>query len=305
MFSDLPLDAKAWPRRGQALAAWLASGVDAFQQLSNQHNSEPAFDSVAHHDTLTVSADTPSLARAGPWFATLTMVGAGELVRSLAVLLDASSSVPLTRGYIPIVRSIQEHLGRVVWLCEPGSIVSGPGDVLMNPLEDNWAERRHRALLAATEWYDDAASHFALIEPESANHTEAEAERDKLRPLVRSSRKGHPERGGAPPGTTFFAERVVAVSTQLHGATGRVPGRAAYKRLSETSHGGLFGLHGDKSINDTGRYVFVQSDADLDAVASNVASFWGTAMLLLGGYLGWDAEAALEPFHQTWSGLYP
>ena len=60
-----------WPDRGEALAAWLDLGVDAFQTLGVAHGFEPAPGSVAAIDRLTVTAHEPRHVSAGPWFALL------------------------------------------------------------------------------------------------------------------------------------------------------------------------------------------------------------------------------------------
>jgi hypothetical protein len=149
---SVPAGGRTWPQRGQALAAWLELGVDAYQDLGAAHGFEPVAGSVAAADRLTLTAHEPRHASAAPWFAILTLTGAGEMVRGLAALYWSTSYRELTRGHLPVMRSIQEHVGRVVWLCEPGAVVWGPGEAPAVTGSDEWGERRLRALLLYEEW---------------------------------------------------------------------------------------------------------------------------------------------------------
>lgn len=123
-----PLSAQEWPDRGPVLAGWLNGAVDDFHTLVQYHGTRACVDSLAWCDEHTLVEGESRIGSSGAWFALLTLGGTAELLRSLSVLYRAVRQVPLTRGYVPIVRSIQEHLGRVIWLCEPGTVISGPGD---------------------------------------------------------------------------------------------------------------------------------------------------------------------------------
>jgi hypothetical protein len=304
VFDSVPADGQTWPERGRTIAAWLNMAVVAQRDLVAANGSFPAKGSLAWHDEHTLTTGS-RLAAGGGWFARLTMGGAAELLRSLCVLYDRSGEVPLTRGHLPLVRSIQEHLGRVVWLCEPGAHVFGPEDHPAVPPEDDWSERRHRALLVAKEW---AADRLSDLELAAADDDAIEKARDWLSTLKEEASQSAgavDDRRETVPGVASFAAVVEEVSIKLYGVRGDLRPRRPYKRLSESAHGGLYGLHGDKAINEIGHYVFEPNTEELDGVASRVAAWWTTSMLLLGAYHGWEAEQALGLFTATWRHLYP
>lgn len=299
--SSVPATAHEWPDRGAAIAAWLDLGVDCYQQLAEAHGFEPTQDSLAAHDRLTLTPNEPRHASAGSWFALLTMAGCAEMIRALATLYRGTRERPLTRGHLPIVRSIQEHIGRVVWLCEPGAIVSGPNEPIVIPTEDDWGERRFRSLLAHREWMNDCASHLEMARDPDAE--DARAASLTAAAEVDRSRATRPHPPTSFPGSTGFASKAQETTERLHGAHGIPAPTMGYKRLSESSHGGLYGLHGDKTRDEEQRYVFEQVDSDLDAIANTVAAWWVTGVLFVSALHGWDADKALTPFTDVWTAL--
>ena len=297
---QLPVNAREWPARSGALAEWLMIGANSFHALSDQHGSIPTENSLAWADQHTFPNPESRLGPAGSWFALLTMGGAVEMLKGVAELYGSAASSPLTRAHIPVIRSLQEHLGRVVWLCEPAF-----SNASESKEDDSWELRHFRSILIAREWVDDWVKHLNLNDPDGSDIVVARAEQVKVLAQTNSAAdRLDVTIGQAWPSYTAFAELIEVVSDSFHAAQRDVPTKAPYKRLSETSHGGLFGLHGDKSITGGGVYRFEQDNASLDVMASRVAWWWTTAMSMLGVYYGWDAETTLKPFTELWQALY-
>lgn len=185
-------------------------------------------------------------------------------------------------------------------LCEPAFSI-GPE----SQPDDTWELRHFRSILIAKEWADDWVKHLNLNDPNGPDLADARTERAKVlaQATAAAERLGQPIEQ-AWPGYAGFAEHIEVVSDSFHNAQRDMPAKAPYKAFSETSHGGLFGLHGDKSVTEIGAYRFEQNDVSLDVVASRVAWWWTASMSLLGGYYGWDATSALAPFTDLWRGLY-
>ena len=107
-----------WPERGRTLAVWLDHGRAAWLRLGTANQWQTAADSPLRLDDLTLHAGAKS-SNSG-WFARLTMLGAADMLRGVAALYASTPVVPLSRAHFPVVRSVQEHLGQVIWLLEPG-----------------------------------------------------------------------------------------------------------------------------------------------------------------------------------------
>jgi hypothetical protein len=228
------------------------------------------------------------------------MAGAAELMQSLSVLYASSPEVPLTRGHIPLVRAIQEHLGRVVWLIEPGFHPADEPD----DGSDDWEERHFRSILIAREWASDWVSSIKMNDPDGEAAEEASAESKRLGKLVKRKIQGSKQFATSFPGNTKFAERIEAVSDLYHQGERDVALGAPYKRFSETSHGLLLGLYSDKSVSAEGRYQFLQDNVSLDAIASRVAAWWSAALGMLCSYYGWSGPEGLRHFYELWHSLY-
>jgi hypothetical protein len=137
---ELPIDARDWPARSAAVSEWLTIGVNSFHLLSDKHGSLPTEDSLAWTDRHTFQDPDSRLGPAGSWFALLTMGGAAEMLKGVSALYASASETPLTRAHIPVARSLQEHLGRVVWLCAPAFSI-GPE----SQPDDTWELRHFRS----------------------------------------------------------------------------------------------------------------------------------------------------------------
>jgi hypothetical protein len=277
-------------------------GVDQLHEAVKKAGCKPAPDSLAWADSVTFTPHEPGHAATGHWWALLTLMGAAEMIRSFASLYAQSIDRPLTRGHLAVMRSIQEHLGRVIWLLEPGASVTSLGAAPATPTSDPFAERRLRNLLLHQEWMKDCASSAKLEQsPELAAF---EAGLSEATTAVDTAKQVLQQPDAKIPSPTQFAELCMTVSAQLHGAA-KIQPKAAYKRLSETAHGGLWGLLGDRTVGPDDLWRFEQNDADLDACASTVAAWWVTGVALLSAVYGWDADKVLGDFEATRMALYP
>ena len=148
----------------------------------------------------------------------------------------------------------------------PEQRFSGPSETPTAPTSDEFEERRLRALLAYEEWLADCVSHFKVTS--SPDLGAAQQALEDARADTKASQARRPQPATQLPGFTAFAELAETTAERLYGTTGQVPSKMPYKRAAESSHAGLYGLHGDKAINAEGLYVFEQSDADLCCRAS-------------------------------------
>ena len=156
--------------------------------------------------------------------------------------------------------------------------------------------------MAYEEWMKDCVSHFRMTG--NADLARVEQALQGARDDVAASRSRLLAPATRWPGSTEFAEIAHATTGRLYGSHGVLPDKIPYKRTSETNHGGLYGLHGDKAIDPEGMYVFSQSDSDLDAVATGVAAWWTTGVVMVSAIHGWDSDSALQPFTETWTALF-
>ncbi|MCU1418342.1 MAG: hypothetical protein JWP32_2516 [Schumannella sp.] len=257
--------------------------------------------SPAWFDRLTFTDEGGRTGATGSWYALLTMGGSAEMLRGLCVLFEQSLTTPLTRAHMPLARSLQEHLGRVVWLCEPGFTEAEAADAA----PDAWEQRHLRALLMAAEWASEQEANLALNDPDVDDVAAAKIEAARLRgnakALAARLRIDLPD----PQSPTNYAVAIEVISARVHSDELRMHPQSSYKTFSETTHGGLVGLHSDSTLKDSGRLVFEQDNQGLDAIASRVGWWWASAVWMLGRYYGWDVDAALEPFEDLWAALYP
>ncbi|MBI4932917.1 MAG: hypothetical protein HY828_03500 [Actinobacteria bacterium] len=178
----------------------------------------------------------------------------------------------------------------MIWLLEPGSLVTHDGQqppVASHDLDaDLFRARSRRAAMLYWKFLDDACSSVRLEFGEgSAEHTEAVSNRTEAKHIV-AELSGDTN---AFPSSTDFANMTIQFVYKLNGQAVTDATKHVYKRLSETAHGGLYGLYGDKTVDpQSGHYGFVQDDADLDAVARQVGIWWyATTQLVASGH-GWS-----------------
>ena len=116
-----------WPESVANGGIWLDDGRSSWVRLDRAYRGLPTENSALWLDNLTLHAGAKT-SNTG-FFTRLSMLGAADMLRGVATLYGASPVVPLSRSHFPIVRSIQEHVGQVIWLLEPGSLVSHPGEL--------------------------------------------------------------------------------------------------------------------------------------------------------------------------------
>ena len=236
-----------WPDRGIDLASWINSGREAWLLLGVANGWQPTEGSPLRLDDLTLHAGARS-SNSG-WFSRLSMLGAADMLSGVATLYAATPAVPLSRAHFPIARSIQEHLGQVIWLLEPGSLVTHDGQqppVASHDLDaDLFRARSRRAAMLYWKFLDDACSSVRLEFGEgSAEHTEAVSNRTEAKHIV-AELSGDTN---AFPSSTDFANMTIQFVYKLNGQAVTDATKHVYKRLSETAHGGLYGLYGDKTV---------------------------------------------------------
>lgn len=298
-----PATGAAWPDKGPAIAAWFVTGIEAWRQIVGNYGSKGTPGSNDDVDRVTLHPDVQS-GEIGQT-ALLMFAGATEMLRGLGALYHAYPQFPLTRAHLPTFRSLQEHCGRVIWLLEPGTEIgptSGtlPDDARYTTSTAAFHERAMRLRMLKEELLDDR-----LAAAKKQGDTQAEAQARIEGALTLANRRDRRQQSGENfPGYASFAEICERSTQAIHlAAPDRTKG--PYGRVSETSHGGLFGLLGDSSVSPNGLRQFTTNFEDLEGVAARAGHWWQTAIAYCCTYFGWDWEATFKPFDETLVALFP
>lgn len=299
----MPVVATEWPAKSRAIAAWMVTGIEAWRTLEASNGGHGVVGSNEATDRLTLHA-TVQTGEIGQT-ALLIVGGATEMLRGLAAMYECHSRFPIARAHLPVVRSLQEHCGRVIWLLEPGMAF---GDT-SGPIEDDevhsagtaaFHERANRMSMLNEELLDDRLA--------AAKKLGDEAEVDATRTagaLKPEKRRAERQVAGVRfPGYSDFAEIAEHRTQLLHLIAEPARTRSPYSRISETSHGTLLGLLGDSMAAGDGTRPFVSDERDLESIAAHAARWWVTAVGACGTYFGWDWEAAIRPFDDASRALF-
>lgn len=292
---SVPVNATRWPAKSRAIAAWLVTGIEAWRTLEASNGGCGAVGSNEATDRLTLH---PGIRRGEIGQTALLIVGgATEMLRGLASMYECHARFPMARAHLPVVRSLQEHCGRAIWLLEPGLEF---GDA-SGPIEDDEAhtagttafrQRSSHMIMLNEELLDDRLAAAKKLGDESA--IDAARNAGALSPKRRSAARQ--EAGLSFPGYSGFAEIAEHRTQLLHLVAEPARTRSPYSRISETSHGTMLGLLGDSAAGDNGTRPFVSDERDLEAIAAHAARWWVTAVGACSTYFGWDWEAAMYPF---------
>lgn len=298
-----PVSGGTWPDKGPAIAAWMVTGIEAWRAIETRYAGKGSPGSFDEADRLTIQQDGHT-GEIGPT-ALLIVGGATDMFRGLAALYYAHAKFPLTRAHLPVLRSLQEHCGRVMWLLGPGiqvgpSSATLPDDPNFTNSTANFHDRVARMRMLREEHLDDRLA-AAKKECDAQGEVQATAEGA----LSRGGRSRARKRANEPfPGPTAFAE-LCEEQTQLLHLMRPEKTRAAYGRVSETAHGGLLGLLSDSRGTADGRRAYTSDPADHEAVAVTAGSWWLTAVGFSCSYFGWEWEADFKPFDDARRTLLP
>jgi hypothetical protein len=281
----------------------MVTGIEAWRSLEASNRGHGAVDSTEATDRLTLH---PSI-RTGEIGQTALLIigGATEMLRGLASMYECHLRFPIARAHLPVVRSLQEHCGRVIWLLEPGMEF---GDSA-RPINDDEAhsagtaafrERANRMAMLNEELLDDRLA--AAKKLGDASEVAATRSAGALKPEKRRAERQ--AAGVRFPGYSDFAEIAEHRTQLLHLIAEPARTRSPYSRISETSHGTMLGLLGDSASGTNGTRPFVSDERDLEAIAAHAARWWVTAVGACGTYFGWDWEAATRPFDDASRALF-
>lgn len=292
-----------WPSKAGAIAGWLREGIEQWREVQAQHDGRGSPNSLDFHDRLTLDPQV----RSGEIGQTALLIagGATEMLRGVASLYAGHLQFPITRFHLPVVRSLQEHAGRALWLVAPGmelgTETSGQlaDDAKITKSTAAFHERVRRLRQIKEELLDDhlrAAGKYDDAD-EQRKWIEAGALSQKQR------RQGRQRVGEEPmPTYTEFAELAERSTQQLHL---RDPERtnAIYSRISATGHGTLLGMLADSDQHGALR-PFISDDRDLEFVAARAGRWWITMIAVCSAYFAWEWEAAFANWDQLQRTLF-
>jgi hypothetical protein len=295
-----PADGATWPAKGLAIANWMITGIEMWRAIDEENNGVPASDSCGHGDALTIHS-TIRLGEIGQVVRFL-VGGATEMFRGLASMYNNHDSFPLIRAHLPLVRSLQEHCGRVIWLLEPGAEI---GALSPTPIYDAVAdaeafqERALRLKMLHDELLDDRLA-AARKRQDQVSIDLAVSDGGCSTRLRRASRTAA---GEIFPGYSGFAEICENRLQKLHLLSPQLT-TVPYGRISETSHGTLLGLFGDTVATGQTTRRFIVDERSLEAVAARAGLWWQTAVGIQCSYFGWPWEELSQPFDGAYASLF-
>ena len=294
-----PIGGKRWPARGPTIAAWMLTSLRGFETERALRDDTPVAGSVADRDGHQSPQELPGggvlTGQEVRLAAMLQLLAGVEVLRSLAALYLAHPEVPITRGYVPLLRSLQEHFGRVIWLLAPGCPLVDLGGFYHHYWYDEaYSERIDRLRLLQLEaCRDDARAARARADKEGREAAERSKKLFQVGDKIRDQNLSY----------TYLAEVCEHAALQRHSILvdrTKVP----YNRLSESAHGGIRGIFNDVELQDDGWLRFKVDHAKLDAVALLAGAWWSAAADVMCWYQRWDGVRALRLFRETRDQLF-